>query len=514
MSAPTPGAAGAPAPGYYPDPSIPGYIRYWNGSSWEPGTSRPAAADGETPAPPANAGAPADTPAGAGAPAAAVTDTGPVFFDDESASAAQTTPPALDGPTPGWHADPARQGGLADGGRLSWGAEQSAGAGQAQQAGVPTPRGQGGAAPEGQAPAAESGPTPPADRGPRHEGTVAIRAVRSGGAKPSGEGGSTPAGSTPAGSTPGDSAPAQSGPAPTPGTPPPAHNSTMAIRVPRPQSGPGAQVPPQAAPQGPSTPQGAPPAQGAQPAPAVPPQANPGPAGPQGPTGPGPAGPQVGGFPPGAFPQQTALPPDAFVPEPFAAGGAAPEGGPAAEGVMPWKPPVENPFAFAEATPGRPAALGRRFAARLLDSVVLGAVVGAVAFPLGSLGADHIADKVAAAKQSGRLTTVYLLDGTTGGYLAVVLAVLLVGGLLYEALPTAKWGVTLGKRLCGVRVLDIEDHETPTFASAARRWLVYGVLGAVAVGVVNAAWCLFDKPWRQCWHDKVARTFVAERESD
>ncbi|MEV7526791.1 DUF2510 domain-containing protein, partial [Streptomyces sp. NPDC091371] len=28
--------------GYYPDPSIPGFVRYWNGLSWVPGTSRPA----------------------------------------------------------------------------------------------------------------------------------------------------------------------------------------------------------------------------------------------------------------------------------------------------------------------------------------------------------------------------------------------------------------------------------------------------------------------------------------
>ncbi|MEU9006672.1 DUF2510 domain-containing protein, partial [Streptomyces sp. NPDC048551] len=28
--------------GYYPDPSIPGFVRYWNGAAWVPGTSRPA----------------------------------------------------------------------------------------------------------------------------------------------------------------------------------------------------------------------------------------------------------------------------------------------------------------------------------------------------------------------------------------------------------------------------------------------------------------------------------------
>lgn len=31
-----------PEAGYYADPSIPGYIRYWDGTQWVPGTSRPA----------------------------------------------------------------------------------------------------------------------------------------------------------------------------------------------------------------------------------------------------------------------------------------------------------------------------------------------------------------------------------------------------------------------------------------------------------------------------------------
>src|SRR6266436_4505099 len=31
-----------PEAGYYADPSIPGYIRYWDGAQWVEGTSRPA----------------------------------------------------------------------------------------------------------------------------------------------------------------------------------------------------------------------------------------------------------------------------------------------------------------------------------------------------------------------------------------------------------------------------------------------------------------------------------------
>ncbi|WP_224285074.1 DUF2510 domain-containing protein, partial [Streptomyces sp. LS1784] len=42
----------APEPGYYPDPSVPGFVRYWGGSAWVPGTSRPAPAEGELLAPP------------------------------------------------------------------------------------------------------------------------------------------------------------------------------------------------------------------------------------------------------------------------------------------------------------------------------------------------------------------------------------------------------------------------------------------------------------------------------
>ncbi|WP_242705032.1 RDD family protein [Streptomyces griseocarneus] len=162
---------------------------------------------------------------------------------------------------------------------------------------------------------------------------------------------------------------------------------------------------------------------------------------------------------------------------------------------------------------GPSAGLGRRLAARLLDTLLLGGVVGAVAVPLWGRAVDHIDAKVDQARQTGETVTVWLLDGTTGGYLAVVLAVLLIGGVLYEALPTAKWGRTVGKKLCGVRVLDIESHETPSMGAALRRWLLYGVLGVLGVGALGVLWCVFDRPWRQCWHDKSARTFVASAES-
>lgn len=156
MSAPTSGSAdSSPTAGYYPDPSIPGYIRYWNGASWVPGTSRPAPGEGDAmPAPPPGA---ATVPAQA-APAAPASlspdETGPVFFDeDPEAAAAQSVgeplpelrprgevdvpqpaaadwddPRRLHGnrpqPAAAWHADATQQSGSGEGmaRRVSWGA--------------------------------------------------------------------------------------------------------------------------------------------------------------------------------------------------------------------------------------------------------------------------------------------------------------------------------------------------------------------------------------------------------
>ncbi|MFJ9420154.1 RDD family protein [Streptomyces sp. NPDC101227] len=524
MSAPTSGSAGdSPTPGFYPDPSIPGYIRYWNGAAWVPGTSRPAPAEGEAmPAPP---------PGAAPAPPA-FEETGPVFLDEDTGGAhmpavrqsgqaeAQPAvanwddPSRLHGTSPepasAWQADASRQGGFGGEGdhRVSWGSPEP---GQAP-AGTPSGAPSWGAVPgqrEEQA-AAESGDpagTPSLRKpGVPADGTVAIRAVKPG--RDAGQGAAADHGTTAIRAVkPGRGAPADQGttairavrPGPggaaDPGSPaePAKGNQTMAFRLPRggaaPQSAPQSPPPAHAAPQSlPSVgaPQQSAPQQGA-------PQHG----------GPAQQPPGVQGFPGQAGqPPQAAAPPAGFPPQ----GGAAP----GADGVIPWKPPTADVFfAAAQAAQGHPAPLGRRLAARLIDSAVLAAITAAVAVPLWGTVTDHIDAKVEAAKQSGRQVTVYLLDGTTTPIFAIVLAVLLIGGGLYEVLPTLKWGRTLGKKLCGVRLLDIEGHDTPPLGAVLKRWFCYSVLGLLAIGIVNVVWCLFDQPWRQCWHDKLARTFVA-----
>ena len=63
--------------------------------------------------------------------------------------------------------------------------------------------------------------------------------------------------------------------------------------------------------------------------------------------------------------------------------------------------------------------------------------------------------------------------------------------------------------MLGLRVLDMERQEPPSFGRAIVRWLVYNLLALVLVGIVNMILAVRDRPWRQGWHDKAAHTFVA-----
>ncbi|GAQ72571.1 RDD family protein [Streptomyces turgidiscabies] len=491
MSAPTPAPGDdRPREGYYPDPSIPGYVRFWNGTSWVPGTSRPAQSDG--------------------APAAArVEETGPHFFDEEprnqAAEPRRTTPAeAQHGsrpePASAWGADRSHQSGF--GGdrdrHVSWGFPAPA---ADPRTADPRAAHEPPVQPEGRSASTDGSATIPPmepDAGDIPEsGTFVFRRPTPGPAATGAEGG----------------VPGTRGPVPSEGT--------MTFRALSPRTGredgaggaqPGSTSSPQAA-QGPVTAPAPAPApasgrgfgagkaaaaraaaaQGANPAllpatPAVPQQNSPG-------TGP-PMAHGVGGGQP-SWAMQAPRP------------GGSDEGG--EQRLAPWKPPVEDVFQAAarRQASARPANLGKRLVARFVDTLVLGALTAVAAVPMSTMAVDHITEKVDAAKLSGETVTVWLLDGTTGLYLGIVLAVLLLAGVLTEAWPTAKWGRTLGKKLLGLEVRDIEGHEPPSFGAALRRWLVYGVPGLLGIGVVGVLWCLFDRPWHQCWHDKAAHTFVA-----
>ncbi|MEN3584782.1 RDD family protein [Streptomyces sp. ZYX-F-203] len=485
MSAPTPAPGeDGPGEGFHPDPSIPGYVRYWNGTAWVPGTSRPAPETGERLAPPSPAGL-------------FVEETGPHFFDEDPVDGPVPAPRHGDAVGPGTHrgAEEGRSGDrpppLADPrvphlpapSRPVWPEAGSArehdargvaptdraapGAGDPRQADLPAPAGAWPAAPE------------PA-RGP----AGGHRASAPSYTEEPGEGAFPPRRQSAETDRPGGSADAPPPPRPAPGTPPAAAGAGP--------GGPGFGAGKAAAERAAGS---APPGRAA----AAPP-------------GPAVVPPRSAGHPPAEA---------ALGPYPGGEGGgqaswaqqvhrlAGSGDGPVPAGR---RPPADDPFQAAarRMAAARPAGLGRRLVARLLDTAVVGVVTALVAVPLGIRALDHLHGKIDAARLSGETVTVWLLDSTTGTYLAIVLAVLLLFGVGYEAVPTARWGRTLGKALLGLEVRDIEGHRNPSLGAAVRRWLVFSVPGLLVFGVAGIVWCLFDRPWHQCWHDKAAHTFVAD----
>lgn len=101
----------------------------------------------------------------------------------------------------------------------------------------------------------------------------------------------------------------------------------------------------------------------------------------------------------------------------------------------------------------------------------------------------------------------YLATRLSGSVL-VGLAAFLVVGILWSMLPEARAGMTIGKRLLGICVVDAEAGSAGIgLPRAARRWAVkYLVEGILPIGYL---WYYRD-PTRRAWHDHAAGTVVVD----
>jgi uncharacterized RDD family membrane protein YckC len=98
-----------------------------------------------------------------------------------------------------------------------------------------------------------------------------------------------------------------------------------------------------------------------------------------------------------------------------------------------------------------------------------------------------------------------LLVGLAQGLVAVV----------YDWLQHARWGQTIGKRIMKIKVVTLPDRGPMTGGAAAKRAVAYGLVPQVpliggAFSLLNSLWLLWDKPNRQCLHDKFAGTVVVK----
>ncbi|MEW1909738.1 RDD family protein [Kitasatospora sp. NPDC085895] len=162
------------------------------------------------------------------------------------------------------------------------------------------------------------------------------------------------------------------------------------------------------------------------------------------------------------------------------------------------------------------AGLGRRLAARIVDSLLVLVVAAAAGVPLGTEAVAHVREKLdqarAASALAGHEVRVWLVDGVVLGKAGVLIGVLVVFGVLYEVLPTARTGQTFGKRLVRIRVVDARGggsgrRTPPSFGRSLVRWAVRQLSVLMPVGLL---WPLFDRRARRGWQDRAAATRVVK----
>jgi uncharacterized RDD family membrane protein YckC len=143
-----------------------------------------------------------------------------------------------------------------------------------------------------------------------------------------------------------------------------------------------------------------------------------------------------------------------------------------------------------------PAELPRRVVARIIDTLIVGIPVSTAG---ELLAPTHPAPG----------------PGMVSGAVLVAFAAVTFG---YELPLLARWGQTVGKRVAGIRVVDVAGHGRVPVRRLLIRTFLYAVplalrpipiLGLIAgLGwLANAAW-VFREPRGRAWHDQVAGTIV------
>lgn len=223
-------------------------------------------------------------------------------------------------------------------------------------------------------------------------------------------------------------------------------------------------------------------------------------------------GPTQGYPPPSEYGQPEGYPPPPGYGQPQ---GYPPPGYAQAPGGFPaYQPPMQG-----VAPNGAPlAGAGRRLLARIIDCLVMMVVTIPVLVWFFVSYINYIQQQVQAFNSApyGSVPTV----GFPFGKLVLTGLVTCVLWFLYDWLLHAKWnGQTLGKRAVGIRVVSLRSGQPPTPGEQAMRTAVFilppGIPLINYVGaffaLVNELWLLWDKPYRQCLHDKAAKTVVIAR---
>ncbi|MFJ9951076.1 RDD family protein [Kitasatospora sp. NPDC091207] len=168
--------------------------------------------------------------------------------------------------------------------------------------------------------------------------------------------------------------------------------------------------------------------------------------------------------------------------------GQGPYGGPPPDQPPPGYGPTGYGTPGAGPIPGMPP-LGswpNRILAQVIDYVLAQIVAVLLVLPFASLG-----------DRSGSAGAFWLACGLL---------------LIYDGVMLSRDGQTLGKKAMKVRVAMLIDGTTPTPAAAWTRSAVFILPAVICCAalwwLIDLLFGVFDKPYRQCIHDKAAKTVV------
>ncbi|GAA1797268.1 hypothetical protein GCM10009682_18660 [Luedemannella flava] len=168
--------------------------------------------------------------------------------------------------------------------------------------------------------------------------------------------------------------------------------------------------------------------------------------------------------------------------------------------------PPGHPLAPAVAPNGmRLAEFGDRLVAYLIDSLILGAISMAVFIPVLVAFVAATFDSTGSAEEAGT----FLL-----GMLCLEAVLLLFQlALMYGYFVTyqVRKGQTVGKRVMKIKIVPL-DPAAQLAPRLYQRRFVAGPLAAIipGYGMLDGLWQLWDKPFRQCLHDRFAGTVVVK----
>jgi uncharacterized RDD family membrane protein YckC len=95
---------------------------------------------------------------------------------------------------------------------------------------------------------------------------------------------------------------------------------------------------------------------------------------------------------------------------------------------------------------------------------------------------------------------------------AILLPLIFAISYLYKVTLMHRSGRTVGKKIMKIQVVRATDGGPITLAMARKRWLVEQPAALIApyFSYADSLWLLWDKPYRQCLHDKCAETVVVK----